>query len=794
MFLAHKSLFGVGARVNLVFAAISMIMLIVMVLSRLAFDELGSQINEINEVRVPSLSKTVNLFGIADDFLDMGPELGNAETEKQRQSTYAVMLDHLDRLSNLNQIQENDGTVTGNHDQIERLIENLHTSLTLLNTTAQYRLHLKRLRVEQLSLIKESFTNFQLVISDVVATAEQPALSRAILDTERLGRDFFDNLINLGEVKSESAINQQTLILSDQKQRFLSTSRELTADLAQAASKLFAHIEGDGNLIELSLKNIETQLNTARELEKARVKIAQLRLILTLNMRSTQDAIAIASIEARELISSRTAQLTLSVATVVVLSLISSLIFVRRSLVRRLTQLGTKMHHIANGELDTVIDTSGNDEITRMAEALEVFRRTAREVEEQQTRTIIESSVAGLVMTNADGEIEFLSHTARTLFKLVNFAPDRLPKSRITDLVAESEGGPLIQMMKECRKTMEENEPVLPTSCIEEFKAQRQDGSTFPSDIAIRGVQQRSGQKFIFTIYDVSERKHAQEILERTVTARTAELSQANEELQQENRNRIETENALRSTKQELIQASKLAALGKMAAGISHEFNQPLMAVASWLHNVGLLLEQGEREEAEEALSNIGTQVNRMIELASHLQTLARQPDLKFSLTDIRHIIERSLSLFQVRIDQEGAEVHNVEKIENCKITTDGLRLEQVLINLISNALDAISHQQWKALTFNVDTNRNDQLAVSLSDNGPGIPEELREQVFDPFFTTKEVGKGMGLGLSISYNIVRTLGGSLTVKNIDAGGACFTVTLPVNMTSSQPPIQAEAIW
>ncbi|MFT6558971.1 ATP-binding protein [Sneathiella sp.] len=795
--LSPRSFSGIGARVNLVFAAISAIMLVVMLLSWLAFEELGGQINEINEVRVPSLSKTINLFSIADDFLDVGPDLAEAKSESERQAISARMTDYLDRLSKLNELQNIEHEEQGNRERIEALIENLHTSLALLNGTAQYRLRLEASQDEALQRLKESYRQFQDTVFKIVSAQESKVLPLEILQIERLARDFYDDLYYLADVKSMERLDAVSAALAAKGQELLadiSASERQTPFLTEPARQLIKHLEGDGNLLFLRREQLKTALNIDRSLEKTRVKIVQIRLILALNMKATQNAIAQSSNEARKLISLRTTQLALSVGIVFVLSFIASLIFVRRSIVRRLTQLGDKMNRIAAGELDTMIDTSGTDEISRMAEALEVFRTTAREVEEQQTRAIIESSVAGLVMTDAEGKIEFLSHTARTLFGYAYARQGPTPDLDITALVTPSEGAAILKMLEESRTELDREGQATPAPMVREFKACRRDGRYFPSDVAVRGIQQRSGQKFIFTIYDVTDRKQAQENLEQTVAERTTELRQANEELRHENETRIRTESALRSTKEELIQASKLAALGKMASGISHEFNQPLMAVASWLHNVDLLLERGEYTDAGEALRNIQTQVERMIELASHLQTLARQPVLNFSPTDLGHVLGRALSLFQVRIAQEGASIHNSDILDGILVTTDGLRLEQVFINLIANALDATSRQNDKHISLDLQEHREGQVAISVYDNGPGIPEETLKNVFDPFYTTKEVGKGMGLGLSISYNIVRTLGGSLTVSNRGEGGACFTLVLPKNTKAANLPLQAEEIW
>ena len=785
---------GIGARVNLVFAAISAIMLGVMAISWMAFEELGGQISEINEVRVPSLSRTVNLFSIADDFLKLGPELAYAATDQARQGTHTRMTDLLDRLRKLNELQMADGDPGDHHQRIEGLLEHLHTSLTLLNSTAQYRLRLHESEQLQQDRLAQAYQAYQEAISAILPRADYPFFSASVLKMEREGRRFQDGLLVLPSLDQRETVLAHMAGIRTLAAQLQQEAAGMSAHMADATGQLVSLMEGENSLTAIRLNQIETERNIARALDKTRVRIVQLRLVLTLNMKSTEAAIAEASGDARKLIASRTAQLGLSVAVVVALSFLASLIFVRRSLVRRLTQLGEKMKRIAEGELDTEIDTGGNDEITRMAQALEVFRTTAREVEEQQTRAIIESSVAGLVMTNADGDIEFLSHTARKLFGYEPSAYELQPGLKISRFVLPEEGRQLEEMLATCRAQMGSGDPMAVAGNIREFNACRMDGRVFPSDIAVRGVSQRSGRKFIFTIYDVSERKQAQQMLEQTVQNRTRELRHSNEELERENQTRLATENALRSTKEELVQASKLAALGKMASGISHEFNQPLMAVASWLHNVEMLLEQGALSEADEALEKIGTQVNRMIELASHIQTLARQPAVSFASTDLKQVIGRALSLFQVRLHQEGAEVAELPGDRALIVPTDGLRLEQIFINLIANGLDATAGQDEKQLIFEADTGKDGQISIALSDNGPGIAAEIRDHLFDPFFTTKEVGKGMGLGLSISYNIARSLGGSLTVDNRKEGGARFTLTLPMDPDSAEIPLQAEEIW
>jgi two-component system, NtrC family, phosphoglycerate transport system sensor histidine kinase PgtB len=789
MKLPSYGLSSIGGRVNLLFAAISTIMAGAMLLSWMAFEELGAQINEINEVRVPSLSRTINLFGAADDFLNIGPKLTRASTNERRLFLYGQMTDHMGKLNKIKETHEAADTET--KERIEGLIENLSTSLTHLNSSAKYRLRLNGLKEDQAEILKIQYSDFKETISQHLGVS---GLDKAFLDLDRKGRDFYDGLLYLEEIKTKVDLEIAEKNLEALTLDLLGGAAVFSIEMLESTQNLTNSLTLREGLLRLHHAKLTTIEDTTRELENARVRIVQLRLILSLNVKNTQEAVEQSSRDARQLIRSRTAQMALSMAVVVVLSFAASFVFVRRSLVRRLTQLEDRMNRIAKGELDTTIDTRGKDEISRMARALEIFRQTAREVEEQQTRAIIESSVAGLVMTNGKGDIEFLSHTARTLFGYDLVPPNDSKKMRVEQLVARNEGQLLSDMLENCRSYLNSDQSTSPAMTISEFNAQKRDGTTFPSDIAVRGIKQRSGQKFIFTIYDVTERKQAQQTLEQTVSKRTFELSKTNRELEQEIKTRIETEKALRSTKEELVQASKLAALGKMASGISHEFNQPLTAVASWLHNVNLLLKNGDLNEADKALSNIDTQINRMIELASHLQTLARQPDLSFAPVNLRQILDRSLSLFQVRMHQEGTNVQTIGLEQDTKLVTDALRLEQVFINLFANALDVMTAQSVKELGVIVDTSMEGRINITVTDNGPGVPVEIIEHLFDPFFTTKEVGKGMGLGLSISYNIVRSLGGNLTVRNQENAGASFRITLPAHTVTSTLPVRAEEIW
>jgi two-component system C4-dicarboxylate transport sensor histidine kinase DctB len=212
----------------------------------------------------------------------------------------------------------------------------------------------------------------------------------------------------------------------------------------------------------------------------------------------------------------------------------------------------------------------------------------------------------------------------------------------------------------------------------------------------------------------------------------------------------------------ELVQASKMAALGQLSAGISHELNQPLAALTSYAHNSRVLLERGRVREAEENLAKIAELTERMA---------------KIEKADLDAVITNALSFFDSRIRTAGITVNRRQPNGKIVVRGDEIRLEQVLINLFSNALDAMEETDPRTLDVTVEET---EAAVDLviRDTGKGLGEEDLKQIFDPFFTTKEVGEGLGLGLSISYNIIKDFNGTLRASSKSGIGTSFLITLP----------------
>jgi len=273
--------------------------------------------------------------------------------------------------------------------------------------------------------------------------------------------------------------------------------------------------------------------------------------------------------------------------------------------------------------------------------------------------------------------------------------------------------------------------------------------------------------------------------LERRVEDRTADLMATNEQLQHEIVDRTRAEAELRATQDELVQASKLAALGQMAAGITHELNQPLAALRTFSDNTRILLERGQHGAATDNLQAIADLTERMGKITAQLKLFAGRSRRKVVDVQVRVALDHTLALLRPRLGDVALELHWHIPEADAVVRADELKLEQVLINLIGNALDAINTNE-PARAGRIDISigppegvpaQSNLLTIAVRDNGPGIPLDAMPHLFEPFFTTKEIGQGLGLGLAISTSIARDFGGSLSAANMPGGGAQFTLTL-----------------
>ena len=276
----------------------------------------------------------------------------------------------------------------------------------------------------------------------------------------------------------------------------------------------------------------------------------------------------------------------------------------------------------------------------------------------------------------------------------------------------------------------------------------------------------------------------AQAELEQRVQERTAALAQLNQTLNAEVSERRLAEQNLRQAQTDLVQAAKLAALGQMSAALSHEFNQPLGALRNYAENAQVLLDRDRLPEVRDNIDRILAMVDRMSAIGRHLRSFARKPGQRLVPVDLGEVVEAAQEIAALRL--RAAQAHLIVDLpaDLPPVTAGPVRLQQVLVNLLGNAADAIEDQPDKVIRLSASQTATG-VRLSVCDNGPGVPPALAERIFDPFFSTKGVGKGLGLGLSISYNIIRDFGGTLSLDTAPEGGAAFHIDLRLAETAAR---------
>lgn len=377
-------------------------------------------------------------------------------------------------------------------------------------------------------------------------------------------------------------------------------------------------------------------------------------------------------------------------------------------------------------------------------------------------------------------------------------------------LVTDSEGKIILSTEPKWRGRLE-SEALAQTSApsaISRAFQQAQDWTAFPADTYLQGeavlrresaVRWRGWRIVSYTTYEsvreqvnailalevmafaillagmfwVSSRKAAMRIV--NFQQESAELRALNRRLQREVAEREKVEKTLEVAEQTLLQSSKLAALGEMSAAVSHELNQPLAAMKTYLAGARLLLTRKRPDEALSSFQRIDDLIDRMGAITRQLKSYARKGTEAFEPVDTREAVSAALSMMEPQLKTRQVAITRTLPAEPAMILGDRLRLEQVIINLLRNALDAT--KTVPNPTVEVLVAVGDTVILTVRDNGEGI-EDL-DALFEPFYTTKQPGDGVGLGLAISSGIVNDLGGRLTARNGVNGGAVFEVRLPI---------------
>jgi two-component system, LuxR family, sensor kinase FixL len=380
---------------------------------------------------------------------------------------------------------------------------------------------------------------------------------------------------------------------------------------------------------------------------------------------------------------------------------------------------------------------------------LRAARRAAEEsvggvvMREAHLRSILETVPDAMVVIDAQGIIQSFSVAAERLF---GYSAEEMTGRNVSMLMPSPYREGHDGYIKRYLDTGERR--IIGIGRI--VVGQRKDGTTFPMELAVGEVHTANERFFTGFVRDLTERQH--------------------------------TERRLQEVHNELIHVSRVSEMGQMASAIAHEINQPLAAVTNYITASERLFDSGRPDAIEKVRTNIrktGEQALRAADIVRRLRNFLRKGETERSLEPLSRIVEEASALALIGTRAQGISI-SLELAPSLRATVDKVQIQQVLVNLIRNAVEAMTDASRRELAVKVEQLDDGNLRVSVADTGPGLPPEVREKLFQPFVTTK--AHGMGVGLSICRSIIDAHGGQLWAEERAGGGTVFRFTLPAAPT------------
>ncbi len=361
---------------------------------------------------------------------------------------------------------------------------------------------------------------------------------------------------------------------------------------------------------------------------------------------------------------------------------------------------------------------------------------------------IIDTSPDGIIMIDAGGAIESFNPASEHLF---GYTEAEVIGQNVKMLMPEPYRGAHDGYLARYLNTGEKHI----IGIGREVTARRKDGTVFPMELAVGEMEVEGRKKFAGFIRDISRRRNAEEDL-------------------------AASQDRLKELQSEIVHVSRLSAMGEMAATLAHELNQPLAAMMNYAQASRRLLQTSEAEGAErlrDLMTKAVAQATRAGDIIRRLRSFVAHGDVERSLDDISDVVNEASALALIGARAEGVETTMALAADLPEVVLDRVQIQQVIVNLIRNSLDATMGQEQRTVAIRTGLGEHGMLEVSVADNGPGLDPAVAERLFQPFNSSKE--DGMGIGLSISRTIVEQHGGRIWATPNEGGGVVFGFTLPV---------------
>ncbi|AGH80043.1 phosphoglycerate transport regulatory protein PgtB [Psychromonas sp. CNPT3] len=629
------------------------------------------------------------------------------------------------------------------NDELQPLREELQWQLTLANKSDH--------RNDNLERINQEFSAIQKLINNTHELQRQVTDLKLIQHPYQVINAFhvLNYKINEIEVANRSLLHHSSTIayhqLFDQLSKLI------------RPNALYQRVLNDRLNLDLNIQ--KSHLSLLKQLNI-------LHLLIKKRVHSAEKTLKNVQTDTQTLISSSSQYLIFCFALSLCISIFVSLYFVNHRIVKRLNDLSANLDAINNGRIDFPNNVRGHDEIGLLSLRLQRFCQQMHEMERTNALNLINNTPASIITCDLKGTIESVNPSAKRLFHHLDEDDAALHWQQFS---YQNQDALQIQF-KEGSQLHHTGEVSVVLSLFNEEQHQH-------INLELQRFKQGHQTKIIITITDISEHVETEKLLERHVAQKTLHLSETNQRLLYEIEEHKKTESDLKNTQTELIQAAKMSVVGQAMTSMAHELNQPLNAMSSYLFSIPLAVSQQRYDEVDNAVGKIEKLTLRMNKIINNLRHFSKKhpADIALKKTDINAVIEQTFSILNSKAKQENISLKN--QIKQPLFTyADNVQLEQVLINIMVNAFDAVAKCTKKDITLSLLSTQSKLYIIAIEDSGHGFDGRIIEHLFTPFTTTKEVG--LGLGLSISQSIIKRFNGSILLASNLQRGAMLILELP----------------
>ncbi|OAT33242.1 ATP-binding protein [Proteus myxofaciens] len=765
-----------GRRLYMAFIFSSLLTLLIGVVIFFMWGKLATQINASVENSLPMLTTSYNMERYSTNLQMLLKEREQTQrksiSEQQKQAIYQL-LDNLrdfpieqkpqrdfytqlvDELSHLideqdillekrreleNRLAQLLGQLAWMHDavgeDIKPLLNEIEWHVSQMINEKNVQENSLQLLLES-TLLQELFTTENELISLVEEIAHQ-----------RYSRDI-DVAFHYINVKTDEIV-----ALNEKLKNYPSTIAH-----RQVLQEIIAITRYKGDIYQTLIDDVENERKLKALTPELTQKLSQFDDAVRGNVFATSEALNNLNADTRKLMATGKIVIVVIIVASLLLSIIAMKILIDRRLVARLNRLSDDLAHVAKGHLTEPVLIEGKDEIGLLSRRLRRFWRQMKEVEASNALNLINNTDASLITCHHDGKVETVNPSAATLLGI--------GKEQSNKPLWQLFSGEASVMLKAQFSIESSLYRVGQSECI--ITMVQSHTSRF-LQFNIREYPHKEEHKYIVTITDITRQELSRLELQHLVALKTQDLQEKNQQLNDEIIRREQAQKHLIQTQEELIQTAKMAVVGQAMTSLAHELNQPLSAINTYLYSAKLTIEMKKYDQLPDSIERIEKLSARMNRIITALRNFSRKSpsEISFVSAPLKELVESAMVLVESRSKREQCTIINQLSGE-LTICADPTQIEQVLVNLFVNAMDAIAGSgKGQIIVMSLSSTARQQL-VGIADSGKGFNRDVLPKLFTPFTTTKDVG--LGLGLSICRSIMQRFGYEIYLASTLTGGA-----------------------